>query len=157
MSTLLLNLFLALAWMALTGKFTPLNFLTGFVAGYAILWLIRRGTRTRTYFLKVPQVIGFALFFLKELVVANMRVAYDVLTPEHHMRPGVIAIPLDAKTDTEITMLANLITLTPGTLSLDVSADRKVLYIHSMYIDDIELARRSIKEGLERRILEILR
>jgi multicomponent Na+:H+ antiporter subunit E len=75
------------------------------------------------------------------------------------MRPGIIAIPLDARTDLEITLLANLITLTPGTLSLDVSADRRVLYVHVMYIDndDIEAVRRSIKDGFERRVLEVLR
>jgi multicomponent Na+:H+ antiporter subunit E len=75
------------------------------------------------------------------------------------MRPGIIAIPLDARTDLEITLLANLITLTPGTLSLDVSADRRVLYIHVMYIDndDIEAVRRNIKDGFERRVLEGLR
>jgi multicomponent Na+:H+ antiporter subunit E len=59
--------------------------------------------------------------------------------------------------DNEITMLSNLLTLTPGTLSLDVSADRKVLYVHAMYIDDVDEVRRKIKEGFERRILEVLR
>jgi multicomponent Na+:H+ antiporter subunit E len=75
------------------------------------------------------------------------------------MRPGVVAIPLDVQTDAEITLLANLITLTPGTLSLDVSTDRRVLYIHVMYIDndDVEAVRRKIKEGFERRVLEVLR
>jgi multicomponent Na+:H+ antiporter subunit E len=93
------------------------------------------------------------------LVLANLRVAYDVLTPGYRMRPGVIAIPLDARTDAEITLLANLITLTPGTLSLDVSSDRSVLYIHIMYIDNDDLAevRRRIKTGFERRVLEVLR
>ena len=73
------------------------------------------------------------------------------------MRPGIIAIPLDAKTDVEITLLANMITFTPGSVSLDVSNDRKVLYVYVMYIDDVEEARRRIKEGLERRILAVLR
>jgi multicomponent Na+:H+ antiporter subunit E len=73
--------------------------------------------------------------------------------------PGVVAIPLDARTDTEITLLANLITLTPGSVSLDLSEDRRVLYVHAMYIDggDVEAYRRSVKEGLERRVLELLR
>lgn len=76
-----------------------------------------------------------------------------------HVCPGVIAIPLDARTDTEITLLANLITLTPGSVSLDLSRDRRLLYVHAMYIDggDIEAYRRSVKEGLERRVLELLR
>jgi multicomponent Na+:H+ antiporter subunit E len=73
------------------------------------------------------------------------------------MRPGVIAIPLDAQTDIEITVLANLISLTPGTLSLDVSADRQTLYIHTMYLDDPEAARRGIKRGFERRVLAVTR
>jgi hypothetical protein len=81
------------------------------------------------------------------------------LAEESYVCPGVIAIPLDARTDAEITLLANLITLTPGSVSLDLSADRRSLYVHAMYIDggDIEAYRRSVKEGLERRVLELLR
>jgi multicomponent Na+:H+ antiporter subunit E len=105
----------------------------------------------------VRQVIGFIGFYLWELIIANLRVAYEVMTPGYRIRPGVIAIPLDARTDMEIAMLANLITLTPGTLSLDVSTDRRVLYIHALYVDDIEAVRRNIKEGMERRVLEVLR
>lgn len=80
------------------------------------------------------------------------------LAPESYLCPGVIAVPLDARTDLEITLLANLITLTPGSVSLDLSPDKRVLYVHAMYIDggDIEAYRRSIKEGLERRVLELL-
>ena len=81
------------------------------------------------------------------------------LTPESYVCPGVVAIPLDARTDAEITLLANLITLTPGSVSLDLSDDRRLLYVHAMYIDgeDVEAYRRSVKEGLERRVLELLR
>jgi multicomponent Na+:H+ antiporter subunit E len=153
---LLLNVLLALAWVALTGQFTPANLVVGFVLGYLMVWLVQSPTGSSSYFAKVHQVIGFAVFFLWELIQANLRVAYDVLTPRHHMRPGVIAIPLDARTDVEITLLANLITLTPGTLSLDVSADRGVLYVHIMYVDDLEQARRDIKAGFERRVREVL-
>ena len=73
------------------------------------------------------------------------------------MRPGVIGIPLDAETDLEITMLANVISLTPGTLSLDVSEDRKTLYIHAMYVENPDDLRTEIKDGLEKRLLELLR
>jgi len=157
MGTFLLNIFLAVTWLALTGEFTPLNFLAGFVVGYAVLWISRRSPESTKYYLKVPQVIGFFFFFVKELILANFRVAYDVLTPTHHMKPGIIAVPLDATSDIEITLLANFITLTPGTLSLDVSADRRVLYVHSMYIRDVDKEREQIKKGFERRLLEILR
>ena len=81
------------------------------------------------------------------------------LAPASYVCPGVVAIPLDARTDAEIALLANLITLTPGSVSLDLSEDRRVLYVHAMYIDggDVEAYRRSVKEGLERRVLELLR
>jgi multicomponent Na+:H+ antiporter subunit E len=107
---------------------------------------------------KLYQLVSFLLFFIWELILANLRVAYDVLTPRLHMRPGVIDIPLDVKTGAEITLLANLLSLTPGTLSLDVSEDRKTLYIHAMYIDtDAEAIRRRIKRGFERRVIELMR
>ena len=102
-------------------------------------------------------MLGLGLFFVWELILANLRVAHDVITPRHYMRPGILAVPLDAQTDLEITMLSNLITLTPGTLSLDISIDRRVLYIHAMYIDDVDEVRQKIKEGYERIILEVLR
>ncbi|MFW5662410.1 MAG: Na+/H+ antiporter subunit E, partial [Bacteroidota bacterium] len=77
--------------------------------------------------------------------------------PKDRMRPGVIALPLDAESDFEITMLANLITLTPGTLSLDTSDDKKTLYIHAMYLGDPQEFKMEIKNGLERRLLEVTR
>ncbi len=159
MSAFLRNLLLAVIWVAWTEQFTLGNLMVGFGLGYLILALVQlvMGKGKSNYVFKVRQVFGFALYFLWELVLANFRVAYDVVTPTHHMRPGVIAIPLDAQTDAEITTLANFITLTPGTLSLDVSEDRKVLYIHAMYIHDREALRREIKSGLERRVLEVMR
>ena len=57
----------------------------------------------------------------------------------------------------DLTMLANLLTLTPGSLSLDVSEDRKTLFVHAMYIEDADQFRREVKEGLERRVLELMR
>ena len=105
---------------------------------------------------KVPKVATFIVFFIFELMKANIRVAYEVLTPTHNMRPGVISFDLQAEKDFEITMLMNLISLTPGTLSLDVSSDRRCLYIHAMYVDDLDKLRIQIKE-FERRLLELLR
>ncbi len=154
---LLLNILLALAWLALTGQFTPTNLVIGLGLGYVLLWLTRQTTqRPSNYFNKVQQVVGFILFFLWELILANLRVTYDILTPRHHMRPGVVAIPLDIESDAAITLLANLITLTPGSLSLDVSSDRRTLYVHAMHIDNVEQFRREIKEGFEQRVQEVM-
>ena len=153
----LLNTLLTFVWVALTGTFTFLNFAFGFVLSFLVLWLINRGKLGEKYFQIVPRAIGFVFFFLYELVKANIQVAYDVITPTFYMTPGIVRVPLDAKTDFEITLLANLISLTPGTLSLDVSEDRKVLYVHSMYIDDKDKFIEGIKNGFERRLLKLLR
>lgn len=151
------NIVLALIWVALSGHFTGINLLIGFILGYLILgYALRDVPMFASYAGKAPRFVRFIGFFIRELVVSNLRVAHDVLTPTHHMRPAVIAVPLDAKTDGEITILANLITLTPGTLSLDVSSDRSVLYIHVMYLDDEAEVQAGIKH-LESRLLELLR
>lgn len=152
---LLLNILLALSWGALTGSFTPVNLLFGFGLGHLLLWIGQSHLAPSNYFARVRRAIGFVLYFLWQLLLANLRVTYDVLTPRNYMRPGVLAIPLDVTTDVEITLLANLLTLTPGSLSLDVSADRRTLYVHLMYMGDEERARREIKEGFERRVREI--
>jgi len=157
MNGFLFNIILALVWAFITGSFKPSTLLAGFVLGFVILFFTRRIVGAPDYGRKVWRVLNLFSFFMIELIKANLRVAYDVLTPGLQIRPGVVAIPLDAQTDTEITLLANLITLTPGTLSLDVSADRRVLYIHAMYIDDPEHVRQQIKNGFERRVLEVLR
>jgi multicomponent Na+:H+ antiporter subunit E len=157
MHYLLLNTGLALTWTALTGTFTIANLLLGFGLGYIVLWVMQRAIGPTTYFSKVPKALGFVLFFLWELILSNVRVAIDVLTPRHYMRPRVLAIPLDARTNAEITLFANFLSLTPGSISLDVSSDRRVLYVHVMYAEDAEKTRREIKTGLESRLLDVMR
>lgn len=156
-----LNILLAIAWTALTSELSWINLLFGFFLGYIILIFASRGGTNGqpTYILKVIKAFRFALFFIKELIISNIRVTIEVLTPTHYMKPGVVAVPLTATSDLEITLLANLITMTPGTLSLEVSEDRKVLYIHAMYvnIEDLDSFRRKIKDEFETRILEVLR
>ena len=123
----------------------------------AALWLTKPLYGTTRYFERLPGVLRLIGFFGKELLVSNLRVLWDVITPRHISRPGIIGLPLDARTDVEIMLVANLISLTPGTLSLDLSEDRRVLYIHVMFLDDIEKTRQQIKQGLEKRILEVMR
>ena len=157
MKLFLSNIILALLWALLSGEISQFSLVTGFLLGYLVLGMMATQASEKSYFKKVRQTVAFALEFLKDLAVSTYRVVYDILTPTHYMKPGVIAFPLEAKTDAEITMLANVITLTPVTLSLDVSEDRKTLYIHAMYIDDPDALRREIKEGLERKLLEMMR
>lgn len=153
---LLMNLLLTFVWVALTGRLLFVNFAFGFILAFIIMWVTeRRGDRG--YFNRIPKIISFTLFFIFELVKANLEVAFHVVSPRLRMKPGIVAIPLNVTTDFEITLLANLITLTPGTLSLDVSDDKKVLYVHSLNIKDRDQFIASIKDGFEKRILEITR
>lgn len=153
-----INIILALLWAGMLGGISLANLASGFLLGYLVLFYTSRGTPGhKGYFGKVPKLLGFLVYYLWELLKSNAMIAYDVLTPSHHMTPGVIGIPLDARTDLEITVLANLITMTPGTLSLDISADRKTLFVHAMYIHNPDDLRADIKNNLERRVLELLR
>jgi multicomponent Na+:H+ antiporter subunit E len=154
----LMNILLSMIWIALTGSLAISNFVFGFALSFLIMWVVKSGdVEQKKYFVVIPRVISFVFYFLYELIKANIQVAYDVITPKFYMTPGIVCVPLDAKTDIEITLLANIISLTPGTLSLDVSDDRKVLYVHSMYIRDKDEFIREIKSGFERKLLQIMR
>ncbi|MFC7526514.1 Na+/H+ antiporter subunit E [Parapedobacter sp. GCM10030251] len=153
----LMNLLLAFIWVALTGVLYYTNFLFGFAIGFFLMWLMNRNESDHRYFTRVPKIIGFFLYFLYEMIKANLQVAYDMVTPKFFMKPGIVKYPMNAKSDVEINLLSTVISLTPGTLILDVSEDRKVLYIHVMYLKDKEQFIQQIKDGFERRLLEILR
>jgi multicomponent Na+:H+ antiporter subunit E len=157
MRALVLNLVLALVWAGFIGEITPSKLAVGFIFGYLLMWWLRRLVGRTTYFEKVPQILSFVLFFIKEFVISNVRVARDVISLKRNSRPGIVAVPLDIRSDFEITLLATLLALTPGTFAMDVSNDRKTMYIHAMFVTDPDLLRKSIKDGLERRIMELFR
>jgi multicomponent Na+:H+ antiporter subunit E len=152
------NMLLALAWAALQGDFSLTNLIAGYVLGYFILMaLVKGGVLEPTrYVSKMHFAFGLMGFFLWELVLANMRLALDVATPHFQMTPGIVAVPLDATRDSEILLLAMLINLTPGSVALDVSDDRTVMYVHVMYMASADAARAEIKTGFERRVLQLL-
>jgi multicomponent Na+:H+ antiporter subunit E len=154
---LVIHTLLAVGWAAMLGKFSLGTLLAGFAIGYAALWVLRPLYGPTDYFWRFWRVLGLGVFFVWELLISSLRVVWDVLTPTIYSRPGVLAVPLDAATPAEITVLANLISLTPGTLSLELAEDRRTLYVHAMFVEDPEQLRRDIKRGLERRVLEVFR
>lgn len=95
---------------------------------------------------------ALAAFFAWELLIANLRVAADVLWGHSRIRPAVVAIPLDITTDGEILLLSMLINITPGSVTIDLSDDRRTLYVHVMHMKSADETRREIKEGFERRV-----
>lgn len=129
-----------------------------FTLFYLVFWALSF-FYDKEHFYKFPRLIGLIVYFFKELIFASLEIAWEVITPKPRMESGLVAIPLEAKTDLEITILASLISLTPGTLSLDVSEDREFLYIHAVYIKggDVEALKNSIKFGFEKRLLQIMR
>ena len=113
----------------------------------------------RRYFNKLPHIIDLILYFIKEFLLVNLALAYEILTPGHSLEPTVIALPLDVKSDMEILLLANLITLTPGTLTLDITEDKKTLFVHAIFVKnrDTDKVKYELKNGFERKILNITR
>ncbi|WP_106751941.1 Na+/H+ antiporter subunit E [Pannonibacter carbonis] len=153
----LVNILLALSWAAVTGSFSVVNLAFGFVLGTGVLFMIREQVGGSSYFKRTGRVVGLILLFLKELALSAWRVALLVSRPKLDVSPGIIAFPLTVERDFEIALLANLITLTPGTLSVDVSEDRKVLYVHCIDLPDPEATIADIRDGFERKIMEAFR
>ncbi len=157
MNGFLWNIMLAVVWTMVTGNFAPDNFLLGFALGLLILFFVGPIFGSTTYVARLVAAIRLAAYFLLDLIRSNFRMAYDVIRPQLTMRPGVIAVPIDASSDAEIVLLANMVTLTPGSLSLDVSDDRNTLYLHVMEIGDVVSMQEKVKGGFERRILAVTR
>ena len=156
MNPLAVNLLLAIAWAALVGSFTLVSLALGFGLGYFALWVARPLFGSTSYFERVFRVLRLAALFVYELVVSSFRVVWDVLTPDHLSRPGIIALPLDVEGEGGILLVSNLISLTPGSLTLDISPDRRTLYVHAIFAEDPDGLRRELKEGMVRHVIEVL-
>jgi multicomponent Na+:H+ antiporter subunit E len=154
MKGLLWVLLLAGAWAALNGTIASTQLAAGMALGLGVLIFLGGGGTD--YLRKARKLAAFAVYFAYELVRANLRVARDVLSPRPPIAPGVVGVPLDLEGDGAIAFLSMVMTLTPGTLVLDVSEDRKTLYVHGMWAEDAEAFRREQKDGFERRIRELL-
>jgi|SRR5690606_6371083 len=153
----LMNLLLSFLWVALTGSLSYSGFVFGFALGFFLLWIMNKNETEQRYFYRVPKVFSFVLYFLYQMLKANVQVAYDVITPKYFFRPGIVRYPLSNVSDFEINVLSTFISLTPGTLILDVSEDKKAIYIHAMYLKSPEAFVKQLKGGIEKRLLEILR
>lgn len=151
---LTINLVFTVIWGAISASFSPANLVLGFAVGALSLWLIRRELQPVIYPVRPLRLLLLTLSFFKELAVSATKVAWMVVQPKMVLKPGIFSYPLTVKTDFEIALLANLITLTPGTLSVDVSEDRRTLYVHALDCADPGGLRRDIANGFERRIRE---
>lgn len=153
---LLLNILLATIWCFLVEDFRAPTFVAGYVIGAGVLFVLRRMMGEVIFFRKIDVFLRLLAVFLFEMFVANVQVAWWILRPRLRVQPAMIRLPIELKSDVAITTLAGMISLTPGTISVDVAPDRKSLEVHCLNVTDIEATKRSIKKMFEEplRILE---
>lgn len=154
---IVLNIMIAIMWMFLYESYEFNDFFVGYVMGILLLFFLQRFIPDEFYMKRVGKVLYLILLFIKELILSNITILKWVYKPKLDMEPGIFAVPVDLKSNWEITLLANLITLTPGTLSIAVSNDHSYIYVHAMNIGDVEEEINSIKESFERAIKEVTR
>ena len=155
MKLFLLNILLAVLWMLMVEQFDLYALLVGFVAGYLLLALVSRATQSEGYATKAWQLLKFTGYFIYILTKANWGVAKEVLSPDATRVPRIVRYGVDGLTEVQITTLANAITLTPGTLVIDVSPDRRFLYVHCMFAADREGAIRELDELRDKMMDEV--
>ncbi|RPF55554.1 Na+/H+ antiporter subunit E [Aquisalibacillus elongatus] len=154
---IILNILIAMLWMFLSESYDFLTFFTGYLIGMALLFFLRRFVPDAYYLLRVWKVISLILLFIKELILSTWNIVKLAYVPKLKVQPGIFALPTDLKSNWEITLLANLISLTPGTLSVSVSDDYTTIYIHAMDMPDVEEEINDIKNTFEKAIMEVTR
>lgn len=154
---ILLNLMIAFLWMFLHNDWSGSRFTIGFLLGIAVLLILRRFWVAPLYLKRIWAIIKLLTLFMRELFISSITVIGHILRPKLTIRPGIFAYQTVLKSDWEVTALACLICLTPGTLTLEVSRDGQTLYIHAMDIEDADLLAEQIRGTFERAIMEVTR
>ncbi|MDQ1002012.1 multicomponent Na+:H+ antiporter subunit E [Neobacillus niacini] len=154
---ILLNVVLAFLWMFIKVSYDPISFIKGYIFGLLVIFVLRRYFHSRFYVFRLWSFIKLIIIFIKELILSNIAIVKVVLKPKLDMRPAIFAMDTELTKDWQITLLSSLITLTPGTLVIDVSEDNKTLFIHAMNIGEVEDEINSIKNSFEKAILEVSR
>lgn len=99
---------------------------------------------------KIYHIIAFPFYYLVQLISANLYLAYDILTPRMRINPGTIEVKMTLKSDFGLLVLSNLISMTPGTLSLDLDKENETLQVHTLYINKEAATRREIDQMMKR-------
>lgn len=151
----LINVVLALLWMFMNSNFTVGSFFAGYLLGLLAVFIIRRFIPGRFYMRRVVAIVKLGVIFLWELVKANIDVVRVVLNPKIDIHPGFFAYPTDLEDDWEVSLLAALITLTPGTVVVAISEDHRTFYIHALNMEESETFIADIKKNFEEVIKEV--
>ncbi|MBO3276373.1 Na+/H+ antiporter subunit E [Pseudomonas schmalbachii] len=132
----LLSACLLLTWLLLVNDFSLGHWLLGGLLGLLLPWLCRDLLLTAPRIRRPLRLLRFIGLVLYDIVVANLQVARLVVGPTRTLRPAFVEIPLELTDDLPITILASVITLTPGTVSADLAADRRTLLVHGLDVPD---------------------
>lgn len=153
---------MAVTWMFLRGVLGLATFVEGLVLSALAVFMTRRILKpeVRETFPKVlrriPRFLLYVGFFIKGVVVGNLDVAYRTLHPRLPIHPGILAVDVSGRSPLEVTMIANTITLTPGTLTLDVDMKKGILFVHTINARELEEVREDLKE-VERYVARVMR
>lgn len=152
---ILVNILTAVMWMFLQNSFTPASFVFGYFIGILILFILRRFLIFDFYLRKLWAIVKLLFLFVVELTKANVDMVKVVLRPKLNHQPGIVAVRTELESNVEITLLAALISLTPGTVSMDFSEDSRTIYIHSIDVPDKDEMIEQIHSSFERAIMEV--
>ncbi len=106
-------------------------------------------------FVRFLRLLAFVVYYFYELVKSSLYIAWDIITPGDTTRPGIVKVDLDLKTDIGLISLANLISMTPGSLTIEMTPDKKTIYVHVMYLNENEDFAKKLKNDLEKKIMLI--
>ena len=152
----LLTLLLAVVWTLLQNQVSAGMVVFGVILGIIIPLITKNWWPDRPRGFRIIKMAFYVLLVLWDIVVANVQVAWIVLTkPNSKLRPAWVVVPLDLKQPEAITILAGTITLTPGTVSADLSDSGHSLLVHTLHTEDPDGVRDDIKQRYERRLKEI--
>ena len=136
---------LTVVWVGLWGSLSPANVLGGVAVGLLLVRALPLTDVTSSSMVRPVHLLRFIAFFVVDLVRSSLQVTVLVLAPRRALRQAVVAVPVRGASDQLLTLLANAISLTPGTLTLEVDRPRSTLYVHVLDVGaDVEQVRRDI-------------
>ncbi len=150
-----LSVILLVMWLLLTGSVAPGTLVMGTLLGILVPFFTRRFWPERPRVKRMGKLLRFLPVFLWDVLIANLQVAWLIMNVGRTLRPRWLVIPLEITDPHAITTLANVITLTPGTVSAEIGPHRKTLLVHSLDVADEAEAVEFIKRRYERPIGEI--
>lgn len=156
---LLLNIVIAFLWMLLIDEdeLNVTTFFAGFLVGMFIIFLMHRFFGTRFYLRRVYAVIKLLFIFISELTQSSILVLKQILSPRLKIQPGIFRYETVLRSDIELTMISLLLTLTPGSVVMEVMPEESVLFVHAMDVENERDAILSQLKNFEKAIMEVTR